>query len=422
MKKLFCLVFLAGLLTACSSNVEPPTAAFAENRVIGGETAGALSVRGVVESVESRNVYSTLGFFIESVAVEVGDEVSEGQILAVLDIEDLELLIAQQRVELEVLRQMNEIIPPQRKTELETLRRMTTLAPQQQRAELDAARQSSQNAVRQSERMLEEAYTNLQNNTNIHILTAENALTGATLQLETIQADHERFTVLYEAGTLSRNEFELSETALYAATSAHAAATATLDATRLAAQNEVEMLRDNLSNAQIAANLAPFEMAVNMTAIDAASSLETMEHAVELELTNLSANLERTEIALRLLERQLEDSKITAPISGTVTTVAAREGAVGAGLMFIVEDTQNLRVITRLREYDINRIEQGMEVDITADATGNAVHTGVIGRINPAAIPNSPIVEFEVEILIPQQDAGLRIGMNTRVAIDNLNR
>jgi len=420
MKNIFYLVFLTGLLIGCSSNAEPPKInAFAENnRVNNSETVNVLTVRGVVESVESRNIYSTSGFFVESVYAEIGDEVSEGQVLAVLDIENLELLIAQQRVELDVLSKMAEIIPPQRQAELANLRRITTLAPQQQRAELDAVRQSSENEVRQSQRMLDEAYSNLQNNTNIHILAAENALKNAALQLETIKADHEKFTVLYESGTLSRNELRLSENALYSATAAHEAALSTLEATRLAAQNELEMLRDNLATAQIATRLEPFEIAVNLSSLDASSSLEAMEHAVNLELTELTANLERAEISLRLLERQLEDSVITSPISGTITAVAAKEGAVGEGLMFVVQDTENLRVITRFREYDISRIETGMEVSITADATGGTVHTGVIGRINPAAIPDSPIVEFEVEIIIPEQTTALRIGMNARIELE----
>jgi multidrug efflux pump subunit AcrA (membrane-fusion protein) len=385
MKKFFCLVVLVGILTACGSEVQPPQErVFAEARERNGaQAADDLTVRGVVESAESRNVYSTLGFFVERVYAEVGDTVTEGQVLAVLDIEDLELLIAQQRVELETLRQMSEIIPPQR------------------RAELSAARQQSQNALRQSNRMLDEAYSNLQNNTNIHILAAENALTAISLQLETLQTDHENLRVLYEAGTLPGNDLRLSETALEQTKSAHSAALSTLEATRLAAQNEIEMLRDNLTNVEL----------------DTTTGIDAMEHAFNLERTELFANLERVEIALQLLERQLDDSVITSPVSGTVTAAPAREGALGAGLMFVVEDTENLRVITHLREYDINRVEAGMTVSVTSDATAGEVHEGTISRINPAAVPGSPIVAFEVEVSIPPA-TGLRIGMNTRVSIE----
>jgi multidrug efflux pump subunit AcrA (membrane-fusion protein) len=72
--------------------------------------------------------------------------------------------------------------------------------------------------------------------------------------------------------------------------------------------------------------------------------------------------------------------------------------------------------MARFREYDIAHLEQGMEVEITADATPGVAHTGTIRRINPSAVPDSPIVEFEVEIAIPQ-DTGLRIGMNARIEV-----
>jgi HlyD family secretion protein len=477
------MLCLVGVLGACSSNVEPPVAAFAEVQ-FGNRAVENITVRGIVESVESRNIYSTLGFTVDRVYVEVGDTVTEGQVLAVLDTDNLELMIAQQRVELETLRRMAEIIPAQRQTELETMRRMVTLAPQQQQAELRAFRDTGENAVQFSRRMFNEAYDNLANNTNMHIIGAEAQLTAAELnltltrrnyeiartdyaersnphvvgaasmlnsarlQLETLESDYERFTVLYEAGGLSRNDLrqiatalehaqnayndattnlelaeeaerralEQMEIALYAAVSTHQDAVALLETTRIAVEQELEMFRSNLATAEIAANIEPAQIAVNMATLEITSSLESMEHMVNLELTQLNAQLEAVEISLQLMERQLADSQITAPISGTVTATIATEGAIGMGLMFIVEDTENLRIMTRFREYDIALIETGMEAIITADATGNAVHSGEIRRISPTAVHHSHIVEFEVEIAI--QNTGLLIGMNTRIDIN----
>jgi len=475
MKKFFCLtaaICAVGLFVGCASEVEPRSAtpSFAEAGLSGG-TRG-LTSRGIVESVESRNVYTSLGFTVERVYVEAGDAVAEGQVLAVLDTEDLELMIRQQRVELEMLRGMAEIIPPQRRAELETMRRMAALSPQQQQAELRAFRETGENAVQLSRRMFDEAYANLANNANMHIIGAETALTAAELNLttirrsyelaredyendgnplvvaarlglETTQADFERFTLLYEAGGLSRNDLrqieialvnaqnayddateaerralEQLEIALNAAVSTHSDAITMLETTRLAADQELEMLRGNLSTAEVAANLEPLEIAVDMAALETASHLEAMEHAINLEITQLTAQVESAEIALQLMERQLSDATITAPITGTVTSAVATEGGIGMGLMFIVEDVDNLRIMTRFREYDIALLETGMTVTIVADATGAPGHSGEIRRISPAAVHGSPIVEFEVEVAIPSGDTGLRIGMNTRIEVD----
>jgi len=97
--------------------------------------------------------------------------------------------------------------------------------------------------------------------------------------------------------------------------------------------------------------------------------------------------------------------------------VIAREGAVGMGSLFVIEDTRNLKITARLREYDIGRIREGMYVTISSDATGDAVYSGTISRISPAAVAHSNVVEFEIEVAVTSANTALRIGMSTRLNI-----
>ena len=120
--------------------------------------------------------------------------------------------------------------------------------------------------------------------------------------------------------------------------------------------------------------------------------------------------------------RQLARQRIVAPIDGVVTAIFAREGEIGFGPLFIIEDIENLRVRTRFREYDLANIRVGMDVVISADATGDAEYAGVISRINPAAVLGpggtpAHIVEFEAEVTITSPVTGLRIGMTARLNI-----
>jgi len=231
----------------------------------------AITVRGVIESVQSRNVYTTLGSLVERVYVEAGDSVTEGQILGRLDIDDLT---------------------------------------------------NSANIAEASLRIAE-----------INLLAAEH-------NIETRRA-------LYNANAIARDELRQSEFALQAAIASRRQAQAMFDAARLS----------------------------------------------------------------------LERSVIRSPIDGTVTAVIAREGAVGMGLLFIVEDINSLKIITNFREYDLDKIETGMEVQISSDATGEAVYTGIINRINPAATVFAPVTEFEVEVLVTSNYTSLRIGTTARLNI-----
>jgi len=417
MKRIFATIIaigLLGVLGGCSSTnaIALPTTDIAAIQTTA--PLDRITVRGAVESVNSRNIYSNLGFNVESVHVEVGDVVTTGQILAALDTTDLEFAIAQLRVE------------------------------------IDMAQRSSHITISDSQRMFNEATANLANNTNMRILHAEAALNTANVNLtqarrdrEIVLSDYEigsnivvlsaesamlsaradldvlidsveRLQAMYDAGFLAREELRQAEAALATAQSWY---NDTRTAYENAATMEVRTLEQTETMLQSAtAFQANAQTLLNAERANAQQELEMLRSAVEA--AEITANFEALEIALAQLERQLEDATITSPISGTVTAVIAREGAPGMGLMFVVEDTENLRIVTAFREYDIAMIHEGMEVAITADATGATVHNGIISRINPAATVGLPIVEFETEILIISADADLRIGMTARVDLE----
>lgn len=132
------------------------------------------------------------------------------------------------------------------------------------------------------------------------------------------------------------------------------------------------------------------------------------------------------EIAIQSLQKNLDDATITAPVSGVVTAVYAEEGQPGNGLLFVIEDTDALKITTNIREYDVGNIEVGMPVVIRSDATGDKEISGTVTYIAPAAnktengntlTADDSTVEFEAEVQVNEADSGLRIGMNTRLTV-----
>lgn len=132
------------------------------------------------------------------------------------------------------------------------------------------------------------------------------------------------------------------------------------------------------------------------------------------------------EIAIQSLQDTLADATITAPVSGVVTAVYAEEGQPGNGLLFVIEDTDALKITTNIREYDVGNIEVGMPVVIRSDATGDKEISGTVTYIAPAAnktengntlTADDSTVEFEAEVQVDDADSGLRIGMNTRLTV-----
>jgi len=409
MKKIL-LLAVTLLFAACA---EEPVRNYPVAAVQAPPRADLISVRGTVESVESRNVYGTQAFTVERLHVTEGDRVTEGQVLAVLDTEDLQLSIAQQR------------------------------------ASLNQARQNSQNMLQETNRMLSEASANLANNTNMHILSAEASLSAAEsgvqaaqqaydnavsdynaginpqvvgaesfmrtarLERDRIETNHANIVSLRNAGVATAEELRQSETALTHARNQYNDAQISYQNARDFQQRTIEQLRTALQSANTARRNA--QELLSAARVAAQQDIERLR--ANVASAEIGANLEPMEIALQLMERQLEEATIKAPISGTVTNVVAREGAMGMGLLFVIDDTEHLRIITTFREYDVARIEQGMAVTITSDVMGGREYTGVISRINPAAVLHSPVVEFEAEVLVTSEGADLRIGMSARVEV-----
>jgi len=388
------LLFAATLLSGCGSGHDNMAVSVMNETT--SQTAAGLSeivINGTVESITSRNVYSTLGQAVSRVHVEVGDRVTAGQTLAELDTDVLRLTIEQQSAHLEQVRQNSE-------DAYRNLRNNSNAHVLNARAALSATEIN----LTEARRGLNNALRDFNEGNVTQILAAETEFNLARIELETTETAHESVRVLFEAGAVSQNDLRQSENALAFSRARYETASSNYETSATFLQRNLEQLEALYQSAADSHRLAQ-EM------LSAANS------AVSQEAEMLSSSVETTEISLQILERQLEDSTITAPVSGVVTAVFATEGSIGSGLLFVVEDTDNLVINARIREYDLSRIEEGMEVTITSDATGSAVHTGIITRINPAAVLASPIVEFEVEVSVTSNNANLRIGMNARVHI-----
>ena len=334
---LFVLVAVIAVLATLGAKSNGTLNSVSYTELFPTELTNSISVRGVVESARNSNVYSGIGFPIKTVSVEIGDKVTTGQTLCVLDTEELENTIAQQR------------------------------------AQLNTSRQSINSQIQIATVNLESAQTKYND-------TRRESGNATLLDLELKKTAYENNIELLEKGYISENELSQSRIAYTNAMNNYNSA--------------LEQTRDALRTAQV-----------------------NYDNAI-------TSNTDTQALALQNLERQLNDSIIRAPVSGTVTAVYAKVGKSGSGLLFVIEDTENLTIKTTIKEYDISKVRVGMTVIIRSDSTGNAVYEGVISRIAPAAIKNSngetvmsSDIEFEVQISIISENTDLKIGMNTRLSV-----
>ena len=163
-----------------------------------------------------------------------------------------------------------------------------------------------------------------------------------------------------------------------------------------------------------------------LKSLDAAiASVETQLQSSEnqLDSAKLTAQSAREtrELTLEQMDESMEDLVITAPAAGTVTAVYATVGGPSTGLLFVIEDVEDLVVKTTIRSYDVGQVQEGMDVTIKSDATGDASFAGTVSFIAPASQKtatgetNTANEVFDAEVKVLSQDTGLRIGMSVRL-------
>lgn len=164
----------------------------------------------------------------------------------------------------------------------------------------------------------------------------------------------------------------------------------------------------------------------NKEMVERTATRRLVELKNAIEMSAISADMTGEQLALEKLQQSLSDSTVKSPITGTVTAVYALAGMPGNGLLFVIEDTEQLVVKTSVREYDVAALREGMPAVIKSDATGEREFNGEVLRIAPAAAKtdngstaakNGGTVEFETEISLPEAGSALRIGMNVRLNI-----
>ncbi|MBS3994317.1 MAG: efflux RND transporter periplasmic adaptor subunit [Alkaliphilus sp.] len=258
----------------------------------------------------------------------------------------------------------------------------------QQRSNLNNSEKNSAIDLQNKKNIYQDAKNQFENGFNSELISAGNNVKTTEIDLQTKKRDYENNKLLFESGAISEQESNQSKTNYTLAVASHDKAVASLKATKVKVAQDLKTAEANLKNAE----------------------------------ANYANDSQR--IALQKLEKNLADSDIKSPIDGTVTAVYAVVGSPGNGLLFVIEDTENLIVTTYVKEYDAAKVNPGQMVTIKSDATGDAVLNGKVIKISPASLKNaagetniSSTVEFETEVVILDPKTELKIGMNARLNI-----
>lgn len=131
------------------------------------------------------------------------------------------------------------------------------------------------------------------------------------------------------------------------------------------------------------------------------------------------AQLQQAKADLAAAQNRLEQSRLTAPISGVVAQVniIAGEFATPGMTLIILSDLDHLQVkTTDLSERDITNVKVGNPATITVDALAEE-YSGTVSSISPIADTLGGDVVYEVTITFDEQPVGAFGGMTAEVII-----
>lgn len=334
----------------------------------------SLSVEGVVESDVSEKVFPELTLPVKENLVKVGDRVKAGDVLCILDTESLENTI------------------------------------EQQQAGVNASNSNSNNSIHMAQKSYDVAKENIENDTNAQLVQAKQAVESAELMVEQsgIQFRMAADAVKDARDTEDDYGLILSDSEMNP-----------LIHQRELAYKQYEIAKKNLEQAKEAVKLAE---------VAAEQQLDSLKDSVTSAQIGAQSTASQS-VAIKHQQADLDKATVVAPVDGVVTGVYVVEGAPPSGMMYLIEDTENLKVSSSIKEYDLPRIKEGIAAEIKSDVAGEEIYAGNISKIFPTSVKNEyglPLnpsdPEFPIEITVDGKDTLLKIGSKARIELINDKR
>jgi HlyD family secretion protein len=202
---------------------------------------------------------------------------------------------------------------------------------------------------------------------------------------------------------------------------------------QLLASIDPRIPRNNLAQAQ--ANLAvahaqlanaKAQLARSDTLFKAQAITQTEYDTAKLDYANANAAVIRAQSDLENARDRMTDTKLSAPLAGTIITKNVELGTVisspttdvgGGTVLFKMANLDTVQIRALVDETDIGKVSPGLLSTITVDAYPNRPFEGSVLKIEPQATVQQNVTMFNVLVRIPNPNHLLKPGMNTEVEI-----
>ena len=346
-----------------------------------GSITQSVSSSGSVRSMQSAEVDWQTSGQVSKVEVQVGQQVQAGQQLEAL---------APTSVSPSVLNAQQTLVDAKNNLQSLQASTLTTTQAQQALANAQANYKTAQDALSALQ-----IPTNA-NNTTIKQDQADLLL--AQQQLQKMESKYGTLTKLQPTNKTKANKVLRLATAQTAVDNA---------------QKTLDWAQGNPSSNDIAVAQANLAVAQSQLA-DAQQQYDQVKNGVTPD------TIAAAKAAVDAAQATINEINLTAPISGTVTSVGNMPGdLVSAGTAGIeIDNVSSQYVDVVVSEIDINKIKVGQAVQLSFDAIPNKTYNGKVTTVGTIGTSSQGVVNFPVTVQLTGADAQVKPGMSAAVSID----
>ncbi len=423
-------------------------------KVSRGDLVETVSATGSVTAQTGAQVKigSQIAGRIKRLATDVGSYVKAGQLIAELDLPDLQAQLDQANASLAQaetrLSQQVSGVGAER-TQTSSAISVAQQGVQGAAQKVDVARanatlqaQATPSDIKRASTALSTAQSVLkqvQAGANLQVATAKEQLAQAQANAANSAANLKRLQSLIAQGFVAQADVDVAQAQASVNESQVRSASQNVDLVNQKVEADLQASKDGVASAQATLAAARAEtqtvLARNADVRDAQASELQARANLQAALANASNDVlkqqdvkaaqqavdqARAQVAYN--QAQMNKSFIRSPISGTVLQLAAQQGeTVAAGLstqtLIIVADLKRLEVDAFVDETDIGKVKNGQNAQCSIDAYPDRTFKGKVLKVASGSTIQQGVVSYDVTVQIEDPDHVLKPDMTANVTI-----
>ncbi len=367
-------VLASGMLQGCSSGKDNDAAPVSVATNVSIYKTGKSDIEnirtysGELSASDSVGISAKVSARITELAVKEGNFVESGEVLLRLDKTDVSLSYDQAKASYN--------------SAVASYNAVVNSSSKQSSAQAKQALASAENAYNQAKLNLEREQALYNNASNLKI---------AEQNFSTANDNYNRVKKLFELGGASQAELDAAYTQYLSASENLATVKTTLSASLDAAKSAFANAENALNNAH--------------------ENISLTQTAVESSIATASAGVASAKVALDMALNNLNNTVITAPISGYISKCIISEGQTASPGMEIItiSNTKTVDAKINISESDIAFLQTGDDAEVFVSSVSKDAVIGKISVINP--VKDAMTGLYAVKVTLDNSDDSLKAGM-----------